>query len=70
MHPDFRRRGIESLLCIETALRAKKLGYEGGEIGWTLEDNHLINRAAVAMGARLDRRYRLFGMTLSPAAMS
>jgi GNAT superfamily N-acetyltransferase len=48
VHPDFRKRGIESLLCIETALRAKRLGYEGGEIGWTLEDNYLVNRAAVA----------------------
>jgi ribosomal protein S18 acetylase RimI-like enzyme len=62
--PGFRRRGIESLLCIETALRARKLGLEGGEIGWTLEDNVLINRAIESFGGRVDRRYRLFGMKL------
>jgi hypothetical protein len=62
--PSHRKRGLESLLCIETALRSKELGIPGGEIGWTLEDNDLINRACESMGARLDRRYRLYGLTL------
>lgn len=59
-----RRRGVESLLCIETALRAKKLGMWGGEIGWTLEDNVLINRTVETFGGKLDRRYRLLGLSL------
>jgi GNAT superfamily N-acetyltransferase len=62
--PGFRRRGIESLLCIETALRARQLGMAGGEIGWTLEDNVMVNRAVESFGGRLDRRYRLFGLDL------
>ena len=60
-----RKRGVESLLCIETALRCKELGITGGEIGWTLEDNDLVNRAAESMGAKLDRKYRLFGLKIS-----
>lgn len=62
--PTHRKRGLESLLCIETALRTKELGIPGGEIGWTLEDNDLINRACESMGARLDRKYRLYGLNL------
>jgi hypothetical protein len=60
-----RQHGVEAMLCIETALRAKELGIAGGEIGWTLEDNVLVNRAAETFGARLDRRYRLFGIDLT-----
>ncbi|GEM_PF-60726 len=64
MVPEFRKRGLEALMFIETAVRAKQLGMNGGEIGWTLEDNWLINRAIESMDGRLDRRYRLFGLTL------
>ncbi len=63
--PSHRQRGVEAMLCIETALRAKQLGMTGGEIGWTLEDNVLINRAVETFGGHLDRRYRLFGIDLT-----
>jgi GNAT superfamily N-acetyltransferase len=62
--PGYRKRGVESLLCLETALRAKELGYTAGEIGWTLEDNDLVNRAIETMGGQVYRRYRLFGASL------
>ncbi|MFO0727240.1 MAG: N-acetyltransferase [Myxococcota bacterium] len=64
MAPDYRKRGLESLMFIETAVRAKQIGMSSGEIGWTLEDNWLVNRAIESMDGRLDRRYRLFGATL------
>jgi hypothetical protein len=60
-----RQRGVESMLCIETALRAKRLGMLGGEISWTLEDNVLVNRAVETFGGKLDRRYRMFGIDLT-----
>lgn len=63
--PEYRRKGIEALLSIQTALRAKTRGIRGGEVGWTLEDNVLINRTIEAFGGRLDRRYRLFGLDLT-----
>lgn len=63
--PGFRQRGVEAMLCIETALRAKNLGMLGGEIGWTLEDNVLVNRTVETFGGRLDRRYRMLGIDLS-----
>lgn len=62
--PEYRRRGLETLLFLETALAAKRLGMRGGEIGWTLEDNFLVNRAIEHMDGKLDRIYRLFGIDL------
>lgn len=64
MKKPYRKRGLESLLIRETVERARKLGMKGGEIGWTLEDNTLINRAIESMDAELDRIYRIYGMTL------
>jgi GNAT superfamily N-acetyltransferase len=62
--PEYRKRGLETLLFIETAVRAKELGFHSGEIGWTLEDNVLINKAIEQMDGRLDRIYRLYGFDL------
>lgn len=62
--PEYRRRGLESIMFKETLERARTMGIEGGEIGWTLEDNHLINRAIESMEGTLDRTYRILGMTL------
>ncbi|MCC6764761.1 MAG: N-acetyltransferase [Deltaproteobacteria bacterium] len=65
IRPAYRKRGLESLLCIETALRARQIGLGGGEVSWTLEDNVLINRAIEAMGGRRDRTWRLYRMPLA-----
>ncbi len=62
--PGFRKRGLESLLFIETAMRYRALGYTSGEISWTLDDNVLINRAIESMSGRLDRVYRLYRLPL------
>ena len=62
--PGHRQHGVESMLCIETALRATRVGWTSGEIGWTLEDNVMINRAVETFGGHIDRRYRLLGIDL------
>ena len=61
----YRRRGIETLLSSETFRAAKELGWPGGEIGWTLEDNDLVNRAIEAMNGRKIATYRVYGAELS-----
>ena len=61
----YRRRGVDSLLFVETHRAAAELGWWGGDIGWTLEDNDLVNRALVAMGATQVSTYRVFGRKLS-----
>ena len=56
----FRRRGIEAVFYMRTLEAARKLGYVGGELSWTLEDNHLINRAIETMGAKRYKTYRIY----------
>jgi ribosomal protein S18 acetylase RimI-like enzyme len=62
--PEFRRKGVEAMLIIQVVLRAKERGIRGGEIGWTLEDNVLINRTIESVGGKRDRRYRIYGLDL------
>lgn len=58
--PEYRNRGFDLLLIQEVVLRAKAIGIVGGECGWTLEDNHAINRAIVAAGGVHTKTYRMF----------
>ncbi|MCK6549064.1 N-acetyltransferase [Myxococcota bacterium] len=59
--PEYRKRGLEAMLFVETVVQSKKLGMQGGEIGWTLEDNDLVNRAIESMDGKKDRTYRILG---------
>ncbi len=56
----FRRRGLDAILYVDTVKNARALGYSGGEISWTLEDNDLVNRAIESMGGRRYKVYRLY----------
>lgn len=56
----WRRRGIDALLAVETMTQARKLGYVAGELGWTVEDDKLINRTIQATGARRIKTYRIY----------
>jgi len=61
----YRRRGIDSILFVATHQGANDLGWEGGEIGWTLDDNDMINRSIESMKGHKVKTYRVFGMPLS-----
>jgi GNAT superfamily N-acetyltransferase len=56
----YRRRGLDAILYLDTLRTARALGYEGGEISWTLEDNHLVNRAIESMGGKRSKTYRVY----------
>ncbi len=56
----YRRRGIDAILYLDTLRTAKRLGFTGGEISWTLEDNDLVNRAIESMGGRKYKTYRIY----------
>jgi GNAT superfamily N-acetyltransferase len=58
--PGFRRRGLDALLYLETLRTARRLGYDGGELGWVTEDNELMVRAIESMGARRYKTYRIY----------
>jgi GNAT superfamily N-acetyltransferase len=62
--PEFRHTGAAGILFYETAVRAKKLGYEGGEAGWVLEDNTPMIRAAEMMNGVPYKKYRIYDLPL------
>lgn len=58
--PGVRRLGLYPLLIAEAAARGARRGYLRGEVGWTLEDNTLINAGIEAAGGRRSKVYRLY----------
>jgi hypothetical protein len=62
--PEYLRSGAAGVLFYETAVRAKRLGYQFGEASWILEDNVMMNRAAEMMNAKLYKKYRIYEMPI------
>jgi hypothetical protein len=65
--PGFRKRGLDSVLMNDTFVAGSKLGWTGGEISWTLEDNFLVNRMIEVMGGKQYKTYRVYGKQLAAA---
>lgn len=62
---DYRRRGVAELLILKTLEDGKnRLGYTSAELGWTLEDNYLINRTVERVGAKRYKTYRILEKNL------
>jgi ribosomal protein S18 acetylase RimI-like enzyme len=58
---DYRRRGISELLILRTMESASQhCGITHAELGWTLEDNTLINQAIEAVGATHYKTFRIY----------
>ena len=57
---EFRRAGLDILFYSKIANISPSIGYPRGELGWVLEDNVLMNRAAKTMGAKPTKRYRIY----------
>jgi hypothetical protein len=51
---------LAAVLYVEVARRGAARGYKGGELGWTLEDNAMINRGIERMGAKKYKTYRVY----------
>jgi GNAT superfamily N-acetyltransferase len=64
VRPDYRRRGIEALLCLELREAARRLGYRGGELSMVWEDNEAIHGTIAAMGGRRTKTYRIYETNL------
>ena len=58
--PEYRNKGLESVLIDEAQKRGEAKGYKRGEMSWVLEDNTAMNRAIEAIGARLYKTYRIY----------
>ena len=69
VRPEYRKRryaGIQLLLFAEIHRRGQRRGYDWAELGWVLEDNHLLNSGLRRAGARLYKRYRVYQKGGSP----
>ncbi|MEW5737562.1 MAG: GNAT family N-acetyltransferase [Myxococcota bacterium] len=66
---EFRKRGLDSVLFLETFRACKELGWWGGEIGWTLEDNDMVNRAIELFGCKKYKTYRVYEKSLAAAPL-
>lgn len=55
---------LVAVLYEEVARRGSKRGYLGGELGWTLEDNDMINRGIERMGAKRYKTFRVYSKQL------
>lgn len=63
--PEFRRRGVVELFILRTLQTGKNsLRYTGADLGWTLEDNDLVNRPIEVVGARHYKTFRIFQKSL------
>jgi len=64
----YRRRGVSELLILHTLDYGKNvLGFTAAELGWTLEDNDLINRTIEAVGGQRYKTYRIYQKDIPPA---
>jgi GNAT superfamily N-acetyltransferase len=57
---DYRGRGIEVMMILKAIEIAKKLGWEWGELSWTLEDNIKINKTIEKFGGKVYKKYRIY----------
>jgi hypothetical protein len=56
--------GLSTALYVEMARRGQSVGYEWGELGWTLEDNKPVNLGIKMMGGVVYKRHRIYEKSL------
>lgn len=62
--PKYQKLGIDNIFYLDTYNKGVKKGYRWAELSWILEDNVLMNRALLMMGAVPYKRYRLYDKKL------
>jgi hypothetical protein len=60
VHRDFRARGIDTVFYYKTYMAGIAAGYDWAEFSWVLEDNQAMNEAALSMGSRPYKRWRVW----------
>lgn len=62
---EYRGRGVDAMLYLETMERSRKKGYEFGEASWVQEGNIPMNRAAQMMRGERYKTYRIYSKNLA-----
>jgi hypothetical protein len=60
----FQKKGIETLLYVESLRRGPSRGYYQAECSWILENNLPMQRGLEAMGGKRYKTYRIYEKTL------
>jgi hypothetical protein len=55
---------LAAVLYEEISKRGSARGYGAGELSWTVEDNHQINRGIERMGAKVYKKWRVYQRSL------
>ena len=58
--PEYDHTGATSMLYISIIDNARKYNIEGGEMAWILDDNEKMNKAAISLGGKQCKTYRLY----------
>jgi GNAT superfamily N-acetyltransferase len=58
--PEFRGKGVDGLMYLETAKAAVPKGYKYAEMSWILESNEMMNRAIRMLGGTVYKTYRVY----------
>ena len=58
--PAFRRKGLDAFLVHHLSVQARKLGFDGSELSWILEDNKPMRAHLDHLGAQLTKTYRVY----------
>ena len=58
--PQYRAKGVDALMYLETAKRAAPKGYKWAEMSWILETNEMMNRSIRMLGGEVYKTYRMF----------
>jgi len=62
---DRRYAGLPTALCVELYKQLRRSGVGRAELGWTLDDNHLINATITRVGGRPVKRHRVYEKALA-----
>jgi len=62
--PEFRGRGIDAMLYHFIWQNSVAHGMPSGEAGWILEDNELMKKAALELGFRVTKTFRIYDKAL------
>ncbi len=64
LRPEYRNRGFFPLFALEVARRAQRIGADGAEASWILEDNESLVAPLEGMDLQPYKRWRIYEKSL------
>ena len=64
--PEYRGKGIDSLLILRIFREGAAKGMTRGEFGWILEHNYPMRKPLERLGSHVYKRYRMYDREIEP----